>query len=220
MYKEFACYDQPLKSEVRKRVFRAIDLGVNGVSVPTIFISSLSDFMPEGIVLSAPIDWPNGRQETSVRVHAASVACNKGATTIDLVANMHLLLNDRLDDFIQDLGSVKTVCKEKGASLRVMLDYRMFHAGNEKALMTESCAVIAHMGIEYGFVSTGNLVDDCQENVILSHVMQKKHEISAIANGNIFLPKHMKMVDNANLFGARFHKIQALENCLVYNTVD
>jgi len=216
VYIEYACYDEQVEADVRKNVFRALDLGVHGISVPHIFLGKLSDILAEGTVISAPIDYPLGKSDPKIRQHTILKAIHCGANAIDLVAQSVLILNDRVNEYIADISSAKRICDDNGVTLRVMIDYRVI----DWPLIVESCVICKTLNIEYLFMSNGHYVDDYRDNMLLCHQIHKDYNISTICNGNIYMPQHLEMIRKAKVFGARFHKITALERCLVYNKTD
>jgi len=209
---EYACYDEILTDVIKVNVFKALDLGAKSISVPTTHMSAVAAFIPAGITLSCPIDYPNGRSDTALRVHSVVKSVNQGATSVDIVASSVLFRNQKEKDFIHDLKTLKGVADEKSVTMRVMADYRKTDDGKQFRKVLE---LIKAAGIEYVYCSTGCYVDDAVDNVILCNMAQKDFGLSAIANGNIYLPKHVEAAEGANLFGVRFSKIKAMENCVV-----
>ena len=209
---EYACYDEVLTENIKSNVFKAIDLGVHGISVPAAHITSLSDLIPEGMILSCPIDWPEGRSSNSLRIHAATKAIHKGANALDLVANCVLFRNGREVDFMQDIKSIKGLADDRNVTLRVMIDHRKVDDGRQFRQMVE---LVKCTDVEFIFCATGQYIDDIHDNLILCNMAQQDFGLNAIANASLFLPNHLKASQDTGLFGARFHKINALENCLV-----
>lgn len=209
---EYACYDDVLSNVVREKVFKALDMGIKSISVPVIHMSAISSILPEGIVLSCPIDWPNGRSDPKLRIHGAIKAKHCGATTIDVVASAVLFRNAKEVDFIHDLKSLKSVADDKNMTMRVMLDHRKLENGKQVRGMMK---LIKACGIEYIYCATGQYADEISDNIILCNTAQKDFQLSAIANGTLYLPKHLEAARGARLFGARFHSIKALESCMI-----
>lgn len=209
---EYACYDEILSDVIRANVFKALDLGINSISVPVIHMSVISDLIPEGVVLSCPIDWPNGRSDSKLRIHGAIKACHNGANTIDVVASSVLFCNKKEEDFLHDLKAMKSLADDKGVTVRVFLDHRTMRDGKQFRNMM---GVVAQANIEYIYCSVGQYVDEISDNIILCNMAQKDFNLHAIANASLYLPKHLNASIGANLFGARFHSIKALESCLI-----
>ena len=125
---EYACYDEAYSDKVRANVFRAIDMDIQGISVPVTHLSCIASLIPNGMVLSCPIDWPNGWSDTKSRITDICQAANKGVTAVDVVANQTLYLNNKHGDFMADLKAMLATAKEKDVSLRIMLNHRVIDA--------------------------------------------------------------------------------------------
>lgn len=213
IYTEFACYDKEYTADIKQQIFRAIGLGVGGISVPSIFLPHIYELMPEGITISCPIDYPDGRSDSKLRNHAIVKAIHKGANAVDLVANMVLYLNGKAKDFADDIKSSLAICKDHNVSLRVMADYRK--AGHEVKKFIELWKTLCSLGITKGFVSTGYHVDNFADNIMLTKRIEDEFGISMICNGNIYLPEQYELITKVQCFGARFHNLNALERCYV-----
>lgn len=210
-YLEFACYNEKYSAEVKKQVFSAINMGVAGISIPYIFLSDITSIIHDGISVSCPIDYPRGMSDIKLRNHATIKAIHSGATSIDLVANTTLYINGKVREFYDDIKSHINICDQNNITLRVMVDYRNLDTGD---LLTKVFQGLSYCGVEYGFVSTGYHVDDFMDNLIMSKIVNKHSEINMICNGNIYLPEHYESLSNSDVFGIRFHNINAISRCL------
>lgn len=211
MYIEYACYDEVLPDRMQKNVFEAIESGADGISVPITHLASLSNFLPEEIILSCPIDYPFGHADTELRLHYILKACRNKATCIDLVASSFLYYTDR-EGFISDIKAVISLCKDKDITIRLMIDYRSLSGCDD---FIDMCSLIRHQGIEYIFCSTGLYSEDPTDNILLCNTAQKKCKLTAISNGNFYLPEQMDSVKSAHIFGVRFNNLSALKRCIV-----
>ena len=209
---EYACYDEILSKNVRANVFKALDLGVKSISVPMVHMSAISTIVPEGIVLSCPIDWPDGRSSIEMRIHEATKVVYQGATAFDLVASAFLFRNGKEENFVNDLKAILSLANAKKVTLRVMLDHRKIE--NSKQFQ-EVLKLIKSSGDEFVFCATGQYSDDPIDNIVLCALAQKDFELNAIANASIYLPQHFQTACSSGLFGVRFHNIKALETCLL-----
>jgi deoxyribose-phosphate aldolase len=210
MYKEFACYNELQAESVVKKVFTAIKLGADGISVPQVFLPYISDFMPQGVTFSCPIDYPMGLSETKVRNHAILKAIHHKVNAIDLVINTAYLINNKVIEFSSDLASAKAICTSNNVTLRVMLDYREIGEG----LFTEMCIALETLGIEYAFPSPGNCAEDYEDNILMCYKLQNDHHLNAIATGSIYLPHHLKMVEDSRIFGVRWNRIEQMKSSI------
>ena len=218
MYIEYQCYDKVLLSDVKKDLFKAIDCGVDGVSVPVPYISKIKGFIPEDVIISCPVDYPNGFSDTDLRIHYAMKAVHCGATAIDLVANTFLYYHEK-KEFVNDLKSIHNLCTDKGIKVRVMVNHKsLTHNEDYMPMLRE---INSFKGIEYVFCSTGLFSEDPIDNILLSRIAQEHFGFKAISNGNFYLPKHLNRVAQAKIFGVRFNNCRALKRCIsVYNNLE
>ena len=217
MYIEYQCYDKILVSEVKKQIFTAIECGINGISIPVPYLSKVAGFIPEGLVVACPIDYPSGYSDTDLRVHYAMKAVHNGANAIDVVANTFLYYHNE-KEFINDLKSIVNLCRDKKVEPRVMVNYKSLTHPEDYMPMLR---LIASVDIEYVFCSTGLFSEDPIDNIILSRVAQEHFGRKSISNGNFYLPKHLTRVSQAQIFGVRFNNCSALKRCIsVYNSTE
>jgi len=213
MYTEFACYNKTLLSEVNESIFNALEY-VDGISVPLAFLSNISLILPDKILLSCPIDYPNAIGDTELRIHYALRAIHNGANTIDIVASSFLFYHNE-KEFIKDIESLVNLCKDKKVTPRVMID-------NKKLIKPSAfirlMQILNKIEFEYLFCSTGQFSEDPLDNIILSKVAEYKYGFKSIANGNFYLPEHFKYAKDSLLYGCRFNNYTALKRCIsVYN---
>ncbi len=194
---------------VRDQIFRAIKAGANGIVLPSVFLPTFAPLIPEGINISAYVDYPNGSESTTIRQHCINSAASRGAKSIDLVAPHFFLLNNKEPKFVEDIRGCLDVCNVKELQLRVMLDYRLIED------MHYACVLLRKLGVQYILPSTGFFVDDFWDNLVHAEEIQKDHELNAIVNGNIYIAKHLECALKSKIFGVRFNNINALTRLMV-----
>ena len=209
-YLEYACYDELDYSQLQQNVFKALELGATGISVPSIHMASISKFMPEGIVLTCPVDYPDGYLHSQQRLSESKRAFNSGANAIDLVISYPLLKNGREDDFLTDLQNHSKLCDDNNATLRIIADYRHFSLREYKELFR----ILQKAYIEYVLCSNGRYVVDVTDDLITCTWMQDEFGIKTIISGNLYLKHDYKDIIRNDVFGIRFNNINAMSNCL------
>lgn len=196
------------ETELQKDFFRAAELKLQGVCIPLSFLSSVKEFLPEGMVLACPIDYPFGYSDIKLRNSAILAAVRYGANAIDLVADISQFNNGKVNVFARDLISNFEICKDNGVTLRIMMDYRHTH----RSSFFNACSVIKDVGIDYIFPSTGLFVDDPIDNILMGIDVMKNVGLQIITNGNIYLPEHYKAYKDSAVFGIRFRSIKTVEH--------
>ena len=211
MYHELNIYDgQSSDDKALEFLFKAINLKLDGISCPIYFVPLLKHSVPKEMILSVPIDYPNGMSDSRIKNHAIMSAIRKGATAVDVVLNPNHITNGRLEIISDDLKSHKEICESKNIILRVMLEYRTYHGKQ----MMYVASIIADLGIQYVFPSTGHLIDNYLDNLTIAADVAKKYpSLNIITNGNIWQKSHYTTIVNSGTFGVRFNSIHAVENC-------
>ena len=133
------------------------------------------------------------------------------ATTIDLVANHVLLVNNKQDQYLHDLRSIFNITNKNKTSLRLMIDERKTKHKKQVAFGMQMAKSI---GIEYGYCSTGTFSEDIVDNIILCEKIQRTVGINLITNATINNPTQIELAKKAKLFGIRFHHINILKACM------
>jgi len=210
MFIDYACYNKILTKDVKEDIFKAAEMGIHGISLPITFLSKVSSILPDSIILSCPIDYPNGYGDTNLRIHYAMRAFHYGADAIDIVVNTFLYYNIK-SEFISDLKAIISLAKDKKMIPRIMID-------NKKLINVEDfkkiLKVISSMEVDQVFCSNGQYSEDPVDNIILCKSAQKIFGLNAIANGNFYAKDQVQIAKDAKLFGIRFNNIETMKRCL------
>ena len=211
MYIEYACYEEYDQASVHQKVFRAIDLGVAGISTHCIFIPELIKFLPPAIVVSTPIDYPYGLGDSQFKSYSIMRAIRKGAGSVDVVVSNKLLIESKFEQFIDEVCSLQRLCVDHNITMRVMLNSMIINNGQFRS----ACAIMKHADIQYAFASIGGFPpDDYVDNLIACDEISSRYHINAIVNGNFHLKEHYQTILDSKLFGVRFNNIHTLQRCV------
>lgn len=200
MYVEYCNYNRYIEdySKELSEVFLAIENEFNGLALPIHMIREIREYMPDGLVLAAPIDYPSGYSSTKVRIHSVINYCQSGANAIDLVPNQYLL-RCKYKDLKSEISTAINICKDYGATLRIFLDY---HNVSNVVRFAKMCYDV---GVEIAFPTIGYHHDDFFDNLITAKVIDEETEMSTIFNGYMWTKEHVKFAASANLFGIRLY---------------
>lgn len=210
MYKELACYDLLSEKETENMLFSVVKENFNGISVYTHSIKQIREAyeVKGGLIISTPIDYPNGLSDTKLRNHAVISAARQGANAVDLVVLTYLLFQERWKGIEVDLSSNLKICQDNGILLRVMLEYR---TTNPDGLL-KVARMLCDLGIEYVYPSTGFRIDNFADNILAGQAIMEKTKLKVISNGNIWMHQHLTAAVNSKLYGYRLHSLSALRN--------
>ena len=210
MYKEISCYDKDATEHtVQEAIFTALDHGFDGASVPSYYLPLAKDLIPNGFVVASSVDYPGGLSSTSVKCHSTISVIRAGANAVDLVTNSNLLINRRFKRFRKDIESNYNICQDNNCSLRVMLEYRSY---DKNSLILAACDIIRDIGVDYLFPSTGSMVSDLDDSVVVGFALQKRKNLNIICNANIWRPEDYEKVEKSGVFGVRIKSRNAVKN--------
>lgn len=208
MYVDLACLGKTTTEEqTREAVFAASACHLNGVCILSAYVGQMREFVPD-MILSCPIDYPQGTSDIKVRNHAVLAALRKGANAIDLVLNHPLAMNHKMEQLIDDIESNLSICRDNNASLRIMMEYRMFE---DAALFFDISNLLKESGVEYVFPATGHRMDNYRDNLICAKVTFEKSGLQVICNGNIVSKDQYEEIKRTNIFGIRFTSIPVIK---------
>jgi len=89
-----------------------------------------------------------------------------------------------------------------------MLEYRVF---NHETL-SKVCQILQEFKLDTVFVSSGMMLDNLEDNLIVCNFLTVKASIKTICTANTYTDKHVKLVKNTpNIEGIRFFHIAGLE---------
>lgn len=210
MYIEYACYDHSLlEDEVKENIINALKLGIKHISTYQYSLSqvkSIIDSTDPNISLSCPADYPYGLSDLKSRNHIVSQIAKVGVSTIDLVMPSKFVTNRKYDKIREDIKSNLEICQNNNTNLRYILEYRVFN----HEILAKICQILKTMDIHQIIPSTGQMIDDINDNIIASKYLQVKSGINPIVNGNIWTQKQADTVVGAGVTDLRLHHLSSL----------
>ena len=90
--------------------------------------------------------------------------------------------NRKYDKFREDIKNNLEICTKNNIELRYILEYRVF----TYELLYKVSQILMDFGINTIYPSTGYLLDDINDNILASALINKKVPINIICNGNIW----------------------------------
>jgi len=210
-YIEYACYDEPDSYIVKRNVFEAIEYGAGGISIPSIHFGAIAEYIPDGVALSCPIDFPDGYLKPKQRIGESINAIKMGATALDLVVNYSLFKNGKELEFIKDIEAHSNLCWGHNVTLRAIVDYRNMNIPEFKQIFK----ILSQNGVDFAFCSNGRFITDCIDDMVMCMYMKEEFGVETIANSNMYLESHFNQAVDSGIFGIRFNNINAMKNCLV-----
>lgn len=209
---EYACYDHSLsEDEVKNNILSAIKLGITNLSIyqysiPYIkpIISGLS--LNTKISISVPADYPYGLSDLKSRNFIVEQIVKTGVSTIDLVMPSKCIVNRKYDKIRDDISSNLDICNKNNIELRYILEYRVF----SHEVLAKICQILKNMGINSIIPSTGQMIDDINDNIIAAKYLHSKSNIDVIINGNVWNEKQAENIKNCGASSLRLHYLSSI----------
>lgn len=119
------------------------------VCIPASYVKQAADYVGNDLKICTVIGFPNGYSTTEVKVFETEDAVRGGADEIDMVVNLGWVKDQRWDDLLHEMKSIKASCN--GRILKVIV---------EACLLTQEekiklCELITEAGADYIKTSTG-----------------------------------------------------------------
>ncbi len=129
------------------------------VCIPASYVKKAKEYVKNKVKICTVIGFPNGYSTTEVKCFETKNAITNGADEIDMVINIGWANDDKYDEILSEINSIKDVCGYK--TLKVII---------ETCLLTEEqkiklCDIVSKSGADYiktstGFSKSGATFDD------------------------------------------------------------
>lgn len=214
MYVELDLCKYHKEEEFVDNLFIGLDNDVDSFVVPNNYISKAKDLLPANTTIICPIDVPHGVADSKVRQHAVISAAKKGAGAIDLCISPIHIANKDEDKLEDDLNTQTRICSDYGIIPRAILEYRVYDYPTIRLVL----GMLNVCGIEYAIPSSGTILDDPYDNIIICAGMEVDYNLKAIYNADLWLDSHYELILTSKIFGVRIRSISAfsvLKRCKI-----
>lgn len=126
-----------------------IKYGCASVCIPTGYVKEAAELVGNQIKICTVIGFPNGYSTTTVKVFETEDAIRNGADEIDMVVNIGWVKDQRWDDILGEIKSIKASCQ--GRILKVIIEACLL-TDEEKIKL---CELVTISGADYIKTSTG-----------------------------------------------------------------
>ena len=126
-----------------------IRYGCASVCIPPSYVQQAAKYVAGRIRICTVIGFPNGYSTTATKCFEAADAVKNGADEIDMVINIGWLKDQRYDDILGEINSVKEACS--GRLLKVIIETCLL-TEDEKIRM---CRIVSESCADYIKTSTG-----------------------------------------------------------------
>lgn len=135
--------------DIRSLCDEGIEYGTASVCIPACFVKRAAEYAAGKLAICTVIGFPNGYSTTETKVFEAAEAVMNGADEIDMVINIGMLREGRVEDAVFEINAVKTACK--GRILKVIVETCLL-TDEEKRL---ACRIVSGSKADFIKTSTG-----------------------------------------------------------------
>lgn len=210
MQLELANYDRSASlDDLNRTVFIATTYKFDAVAIPPHFIAGAAELAVEShkLNLISPVDFPYGMDSNIARMHSIAEAYKRGARIIELCINNSYIVDKKYKHITEDIVTCITYCKAKDIELRALVEYRLF---DDEAVI-ELSKKLYSTGIRYLTLSTGTMVDDPIDNILIAKEITTKTKLKVISNSFFRNLDQVEVCKKANLYGMRFNSSIVVE---------
>lgn len=206
---EYSYYDIASNDEeIKQNLAKAIVYPISSISVFPHFLKCAKAVVPKTIKLSSPIDYPLGLLDSKSRLCAIEYAIRSGADIVEVVVPSHSMCNRKYEKIRDDIKANLDLCLENNVELRYVVDYRIFSYDT----LYKIAQIFISNGIGMIYPSTASSLDDINDNIIASALINKKvPDIKIICTGNLWNHTQAAVVKKADLYGIKVNSINGLD---------
>ena len=136
-------------AEIREVCGDAIHYGCASVCIPASYVEQAAEYAAGRIPICTVIGFPNGYDTTAAKCFMATDAVDNGAEEVDMVINIGWVKDQKWDELLEEIKSIKAACK--GKLLKVIIECCLL-TDEEKVKM---CEIVTASGADYIKTSTG-----------------------------------------------------------------
>lgn len=137
------------KDEIFKLCDEGIKYKVASVCIPPCYVPMAKNYVGDKLKICTVIGFPNGYNNTEVKLFETQSALDCGANEIDMVINICDLKNKNFDSIENEIYAIKKICSDK--ILKVIIETCLL-SQEEKIRM---CKIITNSGADFIKTSTG-----------------------------------------------------------------
>lgn len=209
---EYSTYDIAMSDEeLKKNLNEVVTYNPSTISVLPANIklakNIISSSNNQNIKTSTCIDYPMGILDTKTRNIAIESSIRSGTEIVSICAQSYFFCNRKYDKFREDIRSNLEICSQNNVKLRYFLEYRVF----TYELLYRVSQILLDLGIDTIYPSTGYLLDDINDNLVATALINKKVPINIICNGNIWNNSQISNISKSKIHGIKVNSINALD---------
>jgi len=205
---EYANYDiASNENEFKENITEVLKYNPQVISVLPSFLKLAKSCIKEHTKLACVIDYPFGVMDSEQRNQQILSIIKGGAKVIEIVIPSYYLCNRKYEKLKNDIQIQYQSCSASGVELRYILEYRTFSLDT----LCRASQILFNNFVTTIIPSTGQLLDDINDNLIASALIQKKvPKIKVINNGNLWTDKQAELIISQDPYAFRCYSLNSL----------
>lgn len=195
--------------KINQSIFAVVDRDLYNFVAPCSVLKKISETFD--CPMAGVIGHPLGISDIQAKTFEFLLYSNS-LKTIDVVLNTNLLDAGSLLEVISEAQSIYLSCKGKNVKFRPIIEYKLLNTDQINFL----CNKFISMGIEEMVLGTGQIVDDPDEILLISRLIQDKFGIKVVVNSATVSNDRLKLLAKFKVFGIRIKSLNTLNNlCII-----
>lgn len=196
MLKEILVKDRTLGI---KELSTLIDLSntyqIDNLCVPSYFIGYIKN---SGVSIASQIDFPYGFSHRKIRLEEINYSLDSGCDTVDITINPFMIENKLFPEIHKELKEIYRLCDKKRKRVRAIIEYRL-----SELVLIDLCDIIVDSGIDTVITSTGTMLDDPMDNLLMTKIIMENTSLSCIMANTTRNEKTYEILKKEGIFGIR-----------------
>lgn len=201
MYYEFCTYNKSFSfEECKSEVFSAINHNIQNICITPSQYGFLSDVLSsDKIYLSTCIDYPSSNSTFQIKKNAVISYLRKNIQSIDLV-----ITNEMFDDkekMLKEIYEIDKICNSVNKTFSIISNIDV----SLHSEFLELCKILQRFNIRHIYPSTGIIVEDYIDNVILCELIQNYTALNAVISSPLWNEEQFQTIKLSNIYGIRLY---------------
>jgi deoxyribose-phosphate aldolase len=204
MLKEILVKDKSISlKDLNSFISMANTYGVDNICLPSYFIKYVEI---EGVSIAAQIDFPYGLSSTKTRAFETLYSISAGSNFIDLTINPFLVENKMFGQIRDEIKHLSALCKDKRKEIRPIIEYRLCEDS-----VVGLCEIFCDVGVNTIISSTGTMVDDPSDNLLIANIIKENTPLNVIINNVSRSQQIYNMFKSEMIYGLRSSSISVIK---------
>lgn len=206
---EYGNYDiAQNENEFKENLTEALKYDLSVVSVLPSFLKLTKAIVKDSAKIACVIDYPYGALDSEQRNQQVLSAIRSGSKIIEIVIPSYYLCNRKYEKLKNDIQVQQQSCSVSGVEIRYILEYRVFSLD----VLSRASQILFNNFVTTIIPSTGQLIDDINDNLIASAMLRKKvPAMKIINNGNLWTDKQVELIISSDPYAFRCYNINGLD---------